>query len=818
MVKKILLLAAVTLLAVAGNVKGQTAATRYTVTGEIADSTTKAGIGYATIAAMDSLGSIVTAVAADGVGRFHLELKQAGNYSFAVTAVGYTSRSVAMKVAERRTDAGKIALTAGVEIGAVEVTAQKPLITTDDDKLSYSVEADPEAETSTLLDILRKVPQLSVDADGNVLLNGQSDYKVLVNGKTSTMYTNNFKEIIRSLPANSVKDIEVITNPSMKYEAEGVGGIINIVTNRKMRASGYSGRINAGYSSYDSWNAGAYLATQIGKLNLSANYSYSDNQSPGSRLMNTSERFFPNDSIVKTSMIGDGKHYNLGQNLSLEASYEIDSLNLITFSVWGYFGKNGEEGILSNSTIDGHSGQTLRSYDNYTSTQSTWGWISGSLDYQRSFRKPKKMLTLSYKLEYNPISNFSDNDVTNTYMIAPYHKRSDNSAASSEHTVQVDYVEPFGKRHNVEAGLKYILRRNTSETIIETEEDGVWTPLPGRDDALDYDQHILSVYGGYQYKLTKTTYKAGFRAEEAINDGTVGSTIKTRLDTKMFNVVPYFNFSFQPNKKQTYRASYTQRLRRPGIYQLNPYVDNMDPYNLQTGNPNLKAAVANAVAVNATLVTKIGHIYVGTNASITDNTINEVTRTINDSVRLTTYENIGNRQSYSANFSYNFRLPSGKFSFGINASADYSIIESPSRNLRNEGWNYNLGARTTVTVWKDGTLSANYYYSAPRVALQGKSSGYSYSSLGFTQKLFKQKLDISLRASNPFEKYRDWRNEKSGADFAQMISYRIPARTFGMSMGYRFGQLKSTVKKTGRSISNDDKMDGGGQGGQATAQ
>ncbi len=156
----------------------------------------------------------------------------------------------------------------GVELKEVTVTAQKPLVKIEPDKIVYSMESDPEAQTNNVLEMLYKIPLVTVDAEDNITVNGQSNFKVLVNGKSSSMMSTNFKEVLKSLPANTIKDIEVITNPSSKYDAEGVGGIINIITTKKT-ISGYNGSVSSGVDARGSLNWSAYLATKIKKFSFS---------------------------------------------------------------------------------------------------------------------------------------------------------------------------------------------------------------------------------------------------------------------------------------------------------------------------------------------------------------------------------------------------------------------------------------------------------------------------------------------------------------------------------------------------------------------
>ena len=250
------------------------ASAQTTLLGRVVDGEKKTGVGYATVALLrDS--TIVSAVAARNNGEFSLETKEQGDMVLEVSSVGYGTVKHAVKVSGKRVNVGDIAIRKGVEVDAVAVTIQKPIVTADAEKLTYSVEDDPEAATSTLEDIIRKVPQLSLDAEGKVLMNGQSDYKVLVNGHASSSMSRNFADIIKSMPASSIKRIEVVTNPSMKYDAEGVGGVLNIITT-KARFDGYNGRINTAVGNWfnRNWNTNnsAQFTVQTNKLSLSTSF------------------------------------------------------------------------------------------------------------------------------------------------------------------------------------------------------------------------------------------------------------------------------------------------------------------------------------------------------------------------------------------------------------------------------------------------------------------------------------------------------------------------------------------------------------------
>lgn len=239
-----------------------------TLTGTVTDSASGKAVGYATVSLQRDSVTVVNAVAANSDGRFSLKAPETGDYQLCITMVGYTPYKQAVEVPASGKALGKIAITQGVEVGDVVIEVQKPLVMADAEKTTYSVEDDPQASTSTLDEIIRKVPQLSLDGDGNVLLNGQSNYKILLNGRNSATMSNNFKDVIQSMPASQISRIEVITNPSTKYEAEGVGGIINLITQRKKQFHGYNGSVGASVTVLENpaYNGNASLSIQAGKF------------------------------------------------------------------------------------------------------------------------------------------------------------------------------------------------------------------------------------------------------------------------------------------------------------------------------------------------------------------------------------------------------------------------------------------------------------------------------------------------------------------------------------------------------------------------
>jgi hypothetical protein len=230
---------------------------QFQIIGQVLEVSTGKAIPYATITLLTDSGKVLSKLCSEVSGKFSIRTNEKRNFKLVFTAVGFAEEKITGTISELKTDVGIIKMKEGVALKELAVTAQKPLIKVDVDKITYSIESDPDSKTNNALEMLRKVPLLTVDGDENVTLNGQSNYKVLVNGKSSSMMSKNFKDVIKSLPGSSIKDIEVITNPSSKYEAEGIGGIINIITLKKT-LNGYNGSVNAGFDSFGAANGGLY--------------------------------------------------------------------------------------------------------------------------------------------------------------------------------------------------------------------------------------------------------------------------------------------------------------------------------------------------------------------------------------------------------------------------------------------------------------------------------------------------------------------------------------------------------------------------------
>ncbi|MBA4411338.1 MAG: hypothetical protein C0397_18205 [Odoribacter sp.] len=796
---------------------------KYQITGIATDAESGKTIPYATITVQSSKG-IIKRLASDTNGKFEFTLDSIGKVTVLVQSIGYQTSINEVNIDEKSTkiELGILKLTPGTEkIGEVVVVAQKPLVRTEVDKIIYSIEADPESKTSNALDMLRKVPMVTVDGEDNIQVKGSSNFKILLNGKNSSMLTQNPRDVLRSLPASTIKDIEVITNPSSKYEAEGTGGIINIITTKK-QLEGFTGTINEAINTRRGHLGGIYIASKIKKFGFSINYSY-DNWlhviRPKNEFYSSLENFVSTTNRF-TESEGNNNRKGFSNYKEAEASYEIDSLNLVSLSFWGFTGDFYTYG--EQLTQDFDTNHTLsRKFTNLTNSSNGYhGYISGNIDYQRTFKKPDKTFTVSYKLERIPQNSYNESDIDGQFNYVSYRQRSENDARGTEHTFQLDYYDPITKMHQIESGVKYILRQNISNSEVlryDSAKDD-WIRDESRNNDLDYNQHIIGIYAGYVLKLKKISIKTGLRAEGTINDGYFKSAKDTTFTNRMFNLIPYITLSKDLDKGQNIKLSYTQRLARPGIWYLNPYINDTDPLNIRYGNPDLDAEVSHTFDLSYGKFSDKYNLNLSTNGAFTNNAIQSISTIYSTGVKTTTYKNIGQTQRYRGNL-YGSYKPGKKLSFNTNLSINYSVLKSnDGRNLKNEGFNYNGSLNMRYNAWKNGNISGYAGYYSPRIFLQGQYGKYWYSSISVSQELFNKKLTASLTVPS-LSKRSKWEETYDDPTFHQNTVNYYYNRYIKFNLSYRFGQMKGEIKKAKRGIKNEDKKEeesssgSGGKGG-----
>ncbi|MDP4183902.1 MAG: TonB-dependent receptor [Bacteroidota bacterium] len=777
----------------------------FEIRGQAVDSLSKEEIPYATISiALGEGKNVIKRMACDLNGKFTTPIHKPGHYILTFQSMGFkqTIKNLDITDTKKVISLGKVFLSKGSEaLNEVVVSAIKPLVKVEVDKITYSAETDPESKTSNVLDILRKVPLITVDGDDNIQLKGASNFKIHLNGKPSTLLSNDPKQVLKSMPASSIKNIEVITNPSSKYDAEGVGGIINIITTKKT-IQGYTGSVNAGTSTTNSYNGGLYASAKLGKFGFSVNYGASYRNNPYTT--STSEREnFNDDSRKYLNYDGKTKYKGPFQYGYGEASYEVDTLNLISMSFNRF---QGNQRIYTDQLVETRDVNftTVESYNNIANSKMTFGSTEGNIDYQRSFKKEGRLLTFSYKIDYNPNNSNSYSAINNILNFYDQEINIDNKAHATEQTFQADYVEPITKVHGIEAGLKFILRDNTSNT--DYQKNGL--TVPEQENDFNYTQDIYAAYTSYNLKWKKIGFRTGVRMEHTKTKGEYIGKSNSDFNNEYTEFIPSANLSYQLSATDNVRFSYTQRIQRPGIWYLNPYVNDADPKNIHFGNPKLDPEKSNSFDLNLSKFATLGSINVDLSYSFTNNGIESIT-TVENGIGTTTYDNIGSNKYYGASLYGSLKLGS-KINLFANGSLDYRDIKSKNGGLKNNGYGFHSSGGMQYSLPKNFKLSLNGGFFKSPVGLQSKSTNFYYTSIGINKELLNRKMTLSLAGSDLFWHEKKYSHVTFDSNFRQKSTNYYPARSIRFNISYRFGEMKAEIKKVQRGINNDDVKSGGG--------
>lgn len=766
------------------------------ITAVILDSLTKEPVDYASIALTKVKGNkSVNGAVTDPKGKVSLQNVTPDEYTLAIGFMGYKTKTLKVTTTPEKPDlnVGTIYLSPTSNVlKEVEITGQKALIENKVDKLVYNAEQDITNGGGDATDVMRKVPMLSVDVDGNLQMRG-SAVRVLINGKPSGTMANSVADALKMIPAEQIKSVEVITSPSAKYDAEGSGGIVNIITKKKS-AEGINGSVNTSAGTRS--NNGAFsLNGKTGRLSLNSSLGIN--------------HAYPQKSTVKSynqSTIGgvtnivdqDGfsKWSRLGYNGTAGLDYDFNNYHNISTTVkLNRFsnGGPGESTILTN----GIRSLNVRDMDMTTNN------VDWSVDYRRTTKKEGEEFSISAQLSAGNTSNDFSNRLENEG-IADVIIASSNISKNREYTIQSDYVYPFSKTTTFETGAKGIFR------TINSDYDAV-----ARD--FDYTQDVASVYGVLAFRLTKKiSAKAGLRGEYTNISGLGGNT--TKFNNDYFNLFPSIVLSQNFTGGTTVKASYNRRIQRPSMFYLNPFENESDPYNVMRGQPKLKPELSDNIELGYSTFIKSSIINFSVFYRTTQNVIESSTLPYanDDSDRqrfLTTYINVGRSQSFGANLFATYN-PVKRWTLATNMGLNTYDVSNPGTGVNTGTFlNYNVMGRSSYAFLGGWTTEVWGVINSPRRTYQGKTDKMYFYGGAVRKDIWNKKASFGINVLNPFTRDLVINTENTGPNSIQKSNIHYPFRSFGFNLSYNFGKLKFTQAKKG--VKNDDmkKEDQGGMGG-----
>ncbi|WP_298734190.1 outer membrane beta-barrel protein [uncultured Chitinophaga sp.] len=776
--------------------------------GTVLDSATRKPVPYATVMILDDHDAALKSVIGGSDGSFAIPAMAASRQKIAFTALGYKPKQITVNLSDpaATVSMGPILLRfSSTTLKAVEVEARKPLIKQEIDGISYDIQADPDSKVNSLLEMMRKVPLLSLDADDNIQLKGSSSYKILINGKPSSMTERNPREVLRSMPASTIQRIEVITIPPAKYDAEGLVGIINIITSKKI-ANGYTGTVNISERfPAGGPGMGGSFDLKLGKLGISAYGGGSISRVPQT-LASISRNTFEG---IPNTLQQDNLTTNKNRNgyLGLEISYEIDSLNLISTQM-NINGGHTEESLQQRSLLADHSG-VLQQYSLLNNNTGNGSGKDVAVNYERRFKKNKnQLLTFSYRYYTYGNDNHSNISLWDqvAYPLPDY--RQINEANFSENTFQADYVHLIKKINlNIEAGIKGILRDNSSNFQYQAFDDtqGKYRVDSSKSNLFNNTQNVLAFYNSYQLNIKDWGFRAGIRLEGTYIKGEFISG-NTKVKQDFLNAIPSIAISRKFKNSTSLNLGFTQRIQRPGIYQLNPFVDRSNPNIEITGNPDLRPITGNVIQAGYSISRKV-FLNFGADYTFFKTLINQVS-VFDPETNITriTYQNTGRASLIGANASMNCPISKG-WDLSINTKAAYGKVDgvSGTEPIETSGIMYALFASSSYGFGGGWRASASCSVNGKGISLQKETNGYTSTSFSLSKQLLKNKLTCAVSVNNPFNKYRNVITDITGPNFLQRNTNENYFRNFNVRLNCNFGKLKKeTIQKNKRGIKNDD--------------
>lgn len=791
------------------NIYGQAGSgQRATLNGRITDNANNHPMGAATVSITDrETGNLVTGTVTNMNGYFEISGLPFGVYNVGISFIGYEEvkiDSIVLNEDHPDLSLGKIGLSASdVSLGEVKVVSEKPVVENKFDKIVYNVESDVTAQGTLAIDILRKVPHVTVDAEGNVELQGNSNVRFLINGKTSSIFGNNLADALASIPASQIKSIEAITNPGSKYDLQGTGGVINIIL-QENKLKGVSGNVNLSAGTRNQTGS-INLGVKRGKFGINGYLS-------GNKRLGTNGSFSSvretNDSITgqKTSLVqsgvnlfsrngyraGAGFEWEINKKLNLSGSAGYNNFN---FKSSGLI--NIGEVIYDITGTEIRESSTVRNFSNSRQT----GSFDWSLDLKKKFKKEGHELDFNFNSSYGrPLSRYMLTLAEFGETIPAKGSESRNPGTDNTSTLSIDYVLPVDSTSTLEAGIKGIFNDISSSVVsnvyVPSGNDYVFDPLQSYD--LGYSLDIYAAYFSVGFKFLKwLDVKPGIRYEYSdISIDFQGASVPS-----YGTAVPSLLLSHSFGERKSLQLSYSRRIRPPGYNELNPFVNRSDPFNLETGNVLLKPEISDRIEFGYnTGIAKGGNLRITLSQRINSREIEDITTfypeyAIGDSVyrniSVRTRENIGRENNTGVNIFSSVPVTSELNLRGNLMLFHTWIMSNPNVGNVSLGFRFRGNLNATWQLPRNLVVELFGFWRSGGKTLQGREPQFYIYNVAFRKLFWNKNASFGFTATNFIK--RDIRQVTTiNAENSRTRSINnLPFRSFGVSFTYKFGKMQA---------------------------
>jgi len=791
--------------------------------GKVLDSATKAPVSYATVSIFkQGSTSPFNGVITGDDGSFVVNNIALGDYRIVVDFMGYRKKTLEHVVITKSTpnvSLGTILLApAQNQLKTVEILGKAATVENKIDKIVYNPASDLTTQGGVALDVMQKVPMVSVDINGNVELMGNSNVQFLINGKPSTIFGSSITDALQAIPASQIKSIEVITNPGAKYDATGTGGIINIIL-KDSNVQGINGTVNLTAGTRLE-NGSFNLNAKKGKIGFNAFFGGNENLTSATPSSSTRTSYSnTRDTVTNLNQSGSSNFKRSGYRSGLSFNWDITPKDqLIASANFNHFGNrsNGYTNqyqstysALANSVIDTFSvnNSSSRFSDNSTDL---------SLSYKKTFDKKDQELDVLYNYSKGTNTNNYSQQLDYTNVTFPSTGAIGNNPGTDKETdVSIDYAQPLAKGFIIETGAKATIENLSNSVITQSLDNGVYQPNPFQTYSFNYSRKIFAYYLSASFSLFNDFIngKAGLREEYTSQQYNSSASNFPGATIPSYGILaPSFVLQHKLNQTESIKFSYSYRLERPDYRSLNPFYNISDPHNISTGDPNLKPELGHNFELGYNKSFDKGpNIYVAAFYRYNTNDLQSFTTfypsyKIGDStytnVSLTQRYNIGREVTEGINLYGS--LPVGKLTFRSNMFFADRITDNPG-SPQVSGFAYRINLNTSYEFAKD--LAAEFFvnYRSSQKGIQGTNPAFLFYNFAIRKELIHKKFSIGLTAANPFNQYVDVRSTTFGPNFNQSNLREIPLRSFGINLMYKFGKLQFKKDKE-RDDNNNNNM------------
>jgi outer membrane receptor protein involved in Fe transport len=754
--KKKIIIAVLTLLVSITTFAQRPDSKKVTISGKVIEKGTNLPLEYATIVFENAITKQLSGGITDENGNFKFEVV-AGNYNVRAEFISFKSVTVPQNEFKADTNLGTIQMAADVaQLNEIEVIAEKSTVEIKLDKRVYNVGKDMMVKGGTVSDVLDNVPSVTVDAEGTVALRGNENVKILIDGRPSGLAGINIADALKLLPADAVEKVEIITNPSARYDAEGGGGIINIVL-RKGKANGVNGSIMVNAGDPETYGTGINLNKKSDDYNLFSNFGYNYRNNPGNSMVDA--EYFNPDGTTKNFInerrtndrLSEGFNANFGIDLNISKS--LTWTNALTFRE--NRGKNPDNVFFYNFDSGFNPTSTRNRFNDQRSDEFSIEYAS---NFVKKFKKDDHKLTVDIAISQNRENEFatiSDQTLGNPSSLDT--EETSNTQKQQRNLIQADYVLPIGKNGRFEAGYRGSFLNNLTAFFVTPD-------ITNLSNTLEYIENVNALYTQYGSKINKFSYFFGLRFEDSNIE--VNSITKNDYNTKKYNnLFPSATFNYEFSESSSVSLSYSKRINRPRGRFLNPVSSLSSNINIFQGNPDLDPSLTDAIDLG--YLKKWNKLTFNTSAyiNITNDSFQFIRRQSGDEVNdipIIVSTPINLAKEYRAGFEFNlnytpykwWRLNGNFNAFRNETKGDYSFVDSDGdtilQNFDNVALTWFARINSKVTLPYKIDWQTNGTYNAPQTNAQGRSLGVASMNLAFSKDVLKDKATIALNVSDVF--------------------------------------------------------------------